>query len=91
MREWAERRATELAAKGLDGYVFKARSPSCGLGSTPVAGLDETHDGLFAEAIRKRLPGLPVTDEEALRDPLERKRFLRLVEARRNLRLTSKP
>jgi uncharacterized protein YbbK (DUF523 family) len=86
MREWAAECVERLTAAGLDGYVFKARSPSCGLGSTPVAGVGWTRDGLFAEAVRKRFPELPLTDEETLRDPLERERFLQLVETHRNLR-----
>jgi uncharacterized protein YbbK (DUF523 family) len=90
MRDWAVGRVEELAASGLDGYIFKARSPSCGLSTAPIAGSAETRDGLFAEAVRKRLPQLPLTDEEALKDPREIERFLRLAEARRDWRLSRK-
>ena len=86
MREWAGARLEALAEAGLDAYVFKARSPSCGLGSTPVAGRSETRDGLFAEAVRARFPALPLTDEEGLSTAGERDRFLRLAGSHRDLR-----
>ncbi|MBI3636905.1 MAG: DUF523 domain-containing protein [Candidatus Rokubacteria bacterium] len=36
MRRFAARRVRALAARGLDGYVLKSRSPSCGLFGVPV-------------------------------------------------------
>src|ERR1700709_2475065 len=60
MRVWAERRAAELAALDLDGYVLKKDSPSCGLERVKVypvgsddAGGVPTKDGrgLFAAAL----------------------------------------
>lgn len=90
MRDWAARRLGALAQAGLDGYIFKARSPSCGLGSTPVVGRPEVRDGLFTEVLRARLPDLPVADEEEVSDPESRSRFLRLAGARRDLRLHRK-
>jgi uncharacterized protein YbbK (DUF523 family)/uncharacterized protein YbgA (DUF1722 family) len=86
MRDWAALRLDALVPTGLDGYLFKARSPSCGLGSTPVAGRPETRDGLFAETVRARLPHLPVSDEEGVSDRAGRRRFLRLAGAHRELR-----
>ena len=91
MRVWASARAEALASEGLDGYVFKARSPSCGLGTAPVAGHEETRDGLFAEAVRARLPLLPAVDEEALTTEEGRARFTRLVRAYADLRALFQP
>ena len=88
MREWAAARVEDLAAGGLDGYIFKARSPSCGLGSARVIGSNQTRDGLFAEAMRERFPELPLTDEEAISDAHGIERFLRLAEAHRDRRLS---
>src|SRR5512133_3246689 len=31
MRQWAARRADELASEDLDGYILKKDSPSCGM------------------------------------------------------------
>jgi uncharacterized protein YbbK (DUF523 family) len=59
----------------LSGYVFKSRSPSCGLRSTPVYDLVEPSrpdplltSGIVAAAIIHMLPGLPVEDELSLQD-----------------------
>lgn len=73
--------AGELA---LCGYVFKSRSPSCGLGSTPIRAGDGaiTHGhGLFARQLIETLPGLPVIDEEQLEQEPLRQQFLRRVAA----------
>ena len=57
----------------LDGFVFKARSPSCGLGTTPVHGPDGgvlgLGDGAFAAALAARFPALPLCNESDLQDP----------------------
>jgi len=57
----------------LDGFVFKARSPSCGLGTTPVHGPDGgvrgLSDGAFAAALAARFPALPLCNETDLEDP----------------------
>lgn len=68
----------------LCGYVFKARSPSCGVGSTPVLvpGHPSREDsGLFAAALQAAFPLLPVEQEDRLRDPALRERFLERVYA----------
>ncbi len=61
-------------AEPLDGFVFKARSPSCGLGTTPVhdpaghaRGLG---DGAYAAALAARYPAIPLCNESDLEDPL---------------------
>jgi len=62
---------TEVAEQyELDGYIFKSRSPSCGLGSTPViidgAVQPQTVSGVYAASLTRRLPDLPVTEAESL-------------------------
>jgi uncharacterized protein YbbK (DUF523 family) len=70
--EALDRVAGDAALAGLDGYVFKSRSPSCGL-QVPV--FDEAGavvgdgQGRFAAGVRARFPGLPVAEEAALADP----------------------
>jgi uncharacterized protein YbbK (DUF523 family) len=78
MHAWARDRAQELAQLNLSGYVFKARSPSCGIHEVVVHAVDgERHGrGLFAQALIAALPDLPVTDEAALADAATRARFL---------------
>ena len=70
MRAFAQRRVEELAGLDLSGFVLKARSPSCGVRDGP---------GLFAEALLEALPDLPVVEEEGLRDPAVRDRFVERV------------
>lgn len=82
MARFSARRLDELVAGGLHGYVLKSRSPSCGL-DVPL--FDDRGAevgrvaGLFAAALLVRLPGLPIVEEESLRDPPERERFVARV------------
>lgn len=54
----------------LDGYIFKSRSPSCGLGSTPViidgSVQQQTVSGVYAATLTRSLPYLPATEAESL-------------------------
>jgi len=54
----------------LFGYVFKSRSPSCGLGSTPVfdlAGELQHHsNGVFVTALLTQYPKMPVVEGGSL-------------------------
>jgi uncharacterized protein YbbK (DUF523 family) len=78
LRAFSERRVDELADDRLDGYVLKAGSPSCAIGAT----IDVAGPGLFAEALMRRLPDLPVVDEQQLADAQMRRRFVERVFAR---------
>jgi uncharacterized protein YbbK (DUF523 family) len=72
MDAWAHERVRGLEALHLSGYIFKARSPSCGIGEMP---------GLFARAVMQAMPDLPIADEDDLADPHARSEFLRRVRA----------
>ncbi len=71
----------ELEGMELCGFIFKARSPSCGLG------VDVYHDGvpagkgkgLFAVAVVLRFPLLPAVDEDTFGDAGARERFIEEV------------
>jgi uncharacterized protein YbgA (DUF1722 family)/uncharacterized protein YbbK (DUF523 family) len=72
------RRGADLAALELAGYIFKSRSPSCGLEGIPIrgaAGLGHGR-GLFAAAVTEAMPGLAVEDEQGLENPERRERLL---------------
>lgn len=65
--------------QNVRGFILKARSPSCGLGTTPVlerGRIVAKTNGRFAAVVRARWPNLPVIDEDQLRDPVSRARFL---------------
>ncbi len=61
----------------LAGVVFKARSPSCGLGTPCRPGGRAV--GIFAAVVAGLRPDLPLIEEEALDDPRRREAFLEAV------------
>ena len=65
---------------GLSGFVFKARSPSCGVESTPLFEENGTQvglrSGLFAEVVKKRFPDLPIAEEDELADAKTLEQFI---------------
>ena len=70
-----------VSEPALVGYVFKARSPSCGVNSTPFTnGYTKTiagyTSGIFSEKIRKLLPNLPIIEEENLTNEIELKAYI---------------
>lgn len=89
-RDWTERmeaaaarRAEELARFDIRGFVFKAKSPSCGMERVKVydPGPERRAPradgvGLFARAVMRRLPNLPVEEEGRLNDLALRENFL---------------
>ncbi|GAA1718761.1 DUF523 and DUF1722 domain-containing protein [Nonomuraea sp. AD125B] len=88
MRALAAERA---AALDVDGYVFKAKSPTCGIHGVPVYRADGTpadrrNRGLFAETVIAAHPLLPVEDEGRLHDALLRESFVERVFAHARLR-----
>jgi uncharacterized protein YbbK (DUF523 family)/uncharacterized protein YbgA (DUF1722 family) len=90
MRSWAQGAAERIAAAGLDGYVLKKSSPSCGM--ERVKAYDENGAparggrGLFAAALMERLPLLPVEEEGRLRDARLREHFVARIFARARVR-----
>jgi uncharacterized protein YbgA (DUF1722 family)/uncharacterized protein YbbK (DUF523 family) len=80
-------RRTELT--GLDGYVVKSRSPSCGLYSVRVHAngriVAGNGRGLFAARVLAADPLLPAEEEGRLNDPLLRESFVEQVWARARL------
>ncbi len=70
MRRYCETKPAKLAQ--LCGFIFKNRSPSCGLNSTPVFINDrcvtETGRGVFAQAMLSNNPVLPVIEDSALNE-----------------------
>ncbi len=80
---WARRRVAELAHEDLDGFIFKAKSPSCGMARVKVyndrGGPTATGVGLFARVFMDHFPLLPVADEGRLHDPEIRENFIERI------------
>jgi uncharacterized protein YbgA (DUF1722 family)/uncharacterized protein YbbK (DUF523 family) len=75
----------------LDGYVFKAKSPSCGIHGIARYGprgqpADRHGRGVFAERVIARFPLLPAEDEGRLNDAVLREEFIERVFAFARLR-----
>ncbi|WP_089329543.1 DUF523 and DUF1722 domain-containing protein [Actinomadura meyerae] len=82
----------------IDGYVFKSRSPSCGLLGLPryASGrpgertdgqpVDRRGRGVFAALVTEALPYLPVEEDGRLHDPVLREHFVERVFAQARLR-----
>ncbi|MBH0187735.1 MAG: DUF1722 domain-containing protein [Nitrospira sp.] len=83
LESFSHRRISELKSMNLSGYVFKARSPSCGVEQVPLYDRDGNvtpgGTGLFAQLFRNEFPLIPVTDEGHLADPISRQHFLEQV------------
>ena len=91
MTRYAGRRVAELGEADLCGYVLKKDSPSCGMERVKVydeaGGMpSKAGRGLFAEALLRRSPWLPVEEEGRLFDPRLRENFVERVFAFRRLK-----
>ncbi len=69
---------------GFSGFIFKSRSPSCGLGAVKLFSKERVMiakgEGMFAEVIRQQLPKLPMVEELDLTSRLQIEAFAEQVE-----------
>ncbi len=83
MLEWSRKRVEALEQEKLCGFIFKSKSPSCGMEQVPVypsRGMPvETGRGLFAKVLMDHFPLLPVEEEGRLHYPGFRKIFFERV------------
>lgn len=68
MESWIEKKFSGLEKEGLCAFIFKSRSPSCGIGDVPVydpetGQIIALRAGLFARAFCARFPDIPTADE----------------------------
>jgi uncharacterized protein YbbK (DUF523 family) len=82
-------------AQRICGYVFKSKSPSCGLENVKVYGNSRTFTrtgrGLFADALTQADPRLPAVEEKDLDDDSHLERFIAHVFAYARLEKTNPP
>jgi uncharacterized protein YbgA (DUF1722 family)/uncharacterized protein YbbK (DUF523 family) len=81
MRHYIKGRINQLTRDDLCGYIFKSKSPSCGLGRVPVYTEIESSkvrhgNGMFADAFIEQFPWVPTEDEGRLNDPGIRENFI---------------
>lgn len=87
MQQFSQQRPPQLGQ--IHGYIFKSRSPSCGIADIPlfnlqgeVTGQDR---GLFVSAMLQHYPALPISDEQQLDDHAAFMDFLQQVKDYRQL------
>jgi len=82
MQQYCQQRPAQL--NSIQAYIFKSRSPSCGIKDIPVFHPDGhavgTRRGVFAQAILQQYPDLPITDEQGLINPKQREDFLQQIQ-----------
>jgi uncharacterized protein YbgA (DUF1722 family)/uncharacterized protein YbbK (DUF523 family) len=82
VRRWARRRARELERENLYGFIFKGKSPSCGIERVRIYGVQgkgastSTGQGLFARAFIDHFPLIPVVDAGRIQEPQIRANFI---------------
>ena len=96
MASYTASKLKNLDIAGINGYILKALSPSCGLRGIPVyptldtkgRGNGKAQSGMFAKALMELWPELPIEDEGRLADVSLRHSFYTRVEAHRRWRCT---
>jgi uncharacterized protein YbbK (DUF523 family) len=71
MNYWIKKRIKDLSKKQLCGFIFKSKSPSCGLSDAEVVrkkGIENNGTGLFAKSFIESFPMIPAVDEKVLND-----------------------
>jgi uncharacterized protein YbgA (DUF1722 family)/uncharacterized protein YbbK (DUF523 family) len=90
LEAWAKVKLDAIAGIDLCGYVLKSDSPSCGLERVKVYnphGMPSKRGrGIFAAALKRRLPLLPVEEEGRLHDAKLRETFVESIFAYRRWR-----
>ena len=83
MQNWIKIRLDELNQMALCGFIFKARSPSCGLRLVevflPDGSIQKKGTGLFASGFKERFPRIPTEDENQLQQNSFRENFIEKI------------
>lgn len=82
MISFCEQKVRELEKEDLCGFIFKKGSPSSGLFRVKVyraGGIAKSGRGLFADAVVKHFPLLPVEEDGRMHDPHLRENFIESV------------
>ena len=83
MLSYCRAKVEELAKADLCGFIFKKNSPSSGLFEVKIydaqGNWTGSGSGLFANAVAKRFPLLPMVEDEQLFDTEFRERFIERV------------
>lgn len=79
---WSEKRLAEMDRSQLRGFVLKSGSPSCGICSARIhrgGELFRNGTGVFAEALRRKYPDIPLVQDTDLDTPDKINSFIELA------------
>ncbi|QJB58242.1 DUF523 and DUF1722 domain-containing protein [Pseudodesulfovibrio sp. zrk46] len=83
IERWCDKVLPGLVEEDLNGFVFKAGSPSCALRQAKIYNTDgkppRKGTGFFARRVMEQFPLLPVETSERLQNPILRENFIRRV------------
>ncbi len=83
MEGWARERVRQLEKEQLDGFVFKAKSPSSGMERVKLYDRNgvpkKVGIGVFARHFMEHFPLLPVEEDGRLNDPRLRENFITAI------------
>lgn len=77
-------RKTSSKLNKISGYIFKSKSPSCGMERVKLYPRDSSMPnrdgvGLYTKTIMEMMPNLPVEEEGRLNDPILRENFVERI------------
>jgi uncharacterized protein YbbK (DUF523 family) len=77
---WARKRVVTLKKEDIGGFIFKSKSPSCGIERVKVYDKNgvaiNKGRGLFARVFREHFPLVPIADEKGIHNPKNFKNFI---------------
>jgi len=83
LKKWIKMRLRNLEAEGIHGYIFKSRSPSCGLNTVEIYNkgrlLHDKGRGFWAETFTELFPEIPVIEEQNFHQIELQKNFLQAL------------
>lgn len=83
MKKWIEKKIPEIKEAGLDGFIFKSKSPSSGIGGVKIyseRGMPVRKGaGIFGGAVTRAFPLMPCEDDGRLHNPNLRENFIERV------------
>lgn len=83
LTDWSLVKSQRLRGENLRAFIFKSRSPSCGLGDVKFRTLGgewrRLGTGIFATVFQRHFPAIPVIDENALKDRFIRRDFIEKI------------
>lgn len=80
MLRWAQKQVLALKQEDLGGFIFKSKSPCCGLRRVKVyqenGSVIPKGEGIFVKIFREHFPFMPIEDEKGIHDPRAFRNFI---------------